>query len=141
MSPPDIYDLERFVSAQEHLYDRVLDELRQERKQSHWMWFVFPQLSGLGLSAMSRRYAIASLDEAQAYMRHPILGRRLIECAGIIAESEAPSVDYIFGTVDAHKLHSSMTLFHHAAPDEPVFERVLNKFFAGVPDNATEQRL
>src|SRR5262249_34050164 len=117
MPSSDSYDLERFVSAQEAggTYEQALAELRRGRKTGHWMWFVFPQVAGLGHSAMSKRYAIASLDEARAYLRHPVLGPHLIECARTIVDSDAPDAERIFGGIDAKKLHSSMTLFHHAA--------------------------
>lgn len=143
MPSSDPYNLERFATAQDagSMYDRAVSELRAGRKISHWMWFIFPQIAGLGYSAMARRYAIASLDEARAYFRHPVLGQRLIECARILAESKAPSAVHILGEVDALKLRSSMTLFLHAAPDEPVFKQVLARFFSGVPDVTTEQRL
>ena len=116
------FDLERFVDAQDanDTYDRVLDELGRGRKSSHWMWYIFPQIAGLGYSATSRRYAIASLDEAKAYLEHPVLGPRLKECAGLVAQTQGRSALQIFGDTDAQKLHSSMTLFLRAAPDEPL---------------------
>src|SRR6186713_1813764 len=115
----DSYDLERFVEAQDAhgTYARAVEELRRGRKTSHWMWFVFPQIAGLGFSATSRRYAIASLDEAKAYLTHPMLGPRLRECASLVLQAQAPSAERIFGGIDAQKLHSSMTLFLRAAPD------------------------
>jgi uncharacterized protein (DUF1810 family) len=139
----DPHNLERFVDAQDArgTYDRAVEELRRGRKASHWMWFVFPQIAGLGFSATSRKYAIASLDEAQAYLEHPVLGPRLRECAGIVAQTQEQSVDRIFGSVDAMKLQSSMTLFLRAAPDEPVFQQVLDRYFNGEADSATDQRL
>src|SRR5215475_2754717 len=112
----DPYDLSRFVAAQDPVFDQVLIELRRGRKTSHWMWFVFPQIAGLGISAMSQRYAISSLDEARAYLEHPVLGPRLIECAKIVAAQSTPAVG-MFGQVDAQKLRSSMTLFQRAEPD------------------------
>src|SRR6266852_9247303 len=117
----DPYNLERFVTAPNAggTYDRALEELRRGRKTSHWMWYVFPQIAGLGQSQMSRTYAIASLAEAQAYLRHPVLGPRLIECAGIVASAQAGTAEQIFGPIDAQKLHSSMTLFLQAEPTEP----------------------
>ena len=133
----DAHDLERFVEAQERMYQRALAELRRGRKTSHWMWFVFPQFAGLGFSAMSERYAIRSLAEARAYLAHPVLGARLLECSAAVAESEATTAEQIFGGVDAMKLRSSMTLFARAAPDESVFTRVLQRFFDGVPDANT----
>src|SRR3954464_14245191 len=103
-------DLDRFVAAQEGVIDRALAELRRGSKTSHWMWFVFPQIAGLGFSATSRRYAISSLDEAKAYLDHPVLGPRVRECASLVVQAHAPSAERIFGDIDAQKLHSSMTL-------------------------------
>jgi uncharacterized protein (DUF1810 family) len=136
-------DLDRFVSAQDAggTYDGAVRELRDGRKQSHWMWFVFPQIAGLGLSSTSRRYAIASLAQARAYLSHPVLRRRLVECAGIVATSPAESAEAIFGAVDAMKLRSSMTLFHRADPAEAVFGEVLDRYFGGTSDPETERRL
>jgi uncharacterized protein (DUF1810 family) len=134
-------ELDRFVSAQNGVYERALQELRQGRKTSHWMWFVFPQIAGLGYSAMSQRYAITSLDEATAYLQHPVLGARLRECASVVAATQERTAEQIFGAIDAQKLHSSMTLFHRAAPEEPVFAEVLEMYFAGNPDRATDDRL
>ncbi len=135
------YDLERFLGEQEHVYDGVLAELRSGRKTGHWIWFIFPQVAGLGHSPMSRRFAIASLDEARAYLAHPVLGARLRECAGLVLAARGPSAEDILGPVDAMKLRSCMTLFHRAAPDEPVFARVLDRFYDGVADAATDTRL
>jgi uncharacterized protein (DUF1810 family) len=137
----DRYDLERFVVAQDRVYEGALAELRRGSKTGHWMWFVFPQVAGLGLSAMSQRYAIASLDEARAYLRHEVLGPRLRECAAVVSATRGRSAEQIFGDIDAVKLRSSMTLFVRADPDEPVFQRVLDEFFDGVPDPATDQLL
>ncbi len=136
-------DLARFVSAQDAggVYERALSEMRSGHKTSHWMWFVFPQAAGLGQSEMSRRYAISSYEDAVAYTRHPVLGPRLIECARTLDEIHRRSAEQIFGQVDAQKLHSSMTLFLRAAPQEPAFGRVLDRYFAGVPDRATDQLL
>ncbi len=135
------YDLERFVLAQAPVYGDVLEELRRGRKTSHWMWFVFPQVAGLGLSGMSRRYAITSLDEARAYLAHPVLGARLRECAGLVLAADGPSAEAILGGIDAVKLRSSMTLFHRAAPDEPLFQGVLRRYYGGTPDDATDARI
>ena len=135
------YDLDRFVAAQEGIYDGVLDELRRGRKSGHWIWFVFPQVAGLGHSAMSQHYAISSLDEARAYLSDPVLGARLRDCAGIVAATTGRSAQAIFGEIDAMKLRSSMTLFHRAAPDEPVFAEVLDRYYGGQPDEATDTRL
>jgi len=139
----DPYDLERFTVAQGEggTYDSALEELRRGRKASHWMWFVFPQIAGLGHSATSRRFAISSLEEAGAYLGHRVLGPRLLECTGVVAASQQPSAEQIFGAVDARKLHSSMTLFLRAAPDQPLFAQVLDRYFAGIPDPATDERL
>jgi uncharacterized protein (DUF1810 family) len=137
------YDLERFVAAQDDggTYDRAVAELRHGQKASHWMWFVFPQIAGLGQSATSRRFAISSLREATAYLQHPVLGPRLVECAGIVARTPDLSAVQIFGGIDAQKLHSSMTLFLRAEPGEAVFAQVLDRYFGGVPDPATDQYL
>jgi uncharacterized protein (DUF1810 family) len=139
----DTYDLGRFEAAQEHgrVYDSAVTELRAGRKTGHWMWFVFPQIAGLGHSAMSRRYAIGSLDEARAYLDHPLLGARLAECARILSERDDLSAVDIFGSVDAQKVRSSMTLFARAAPADPVFQTVLDRYFAGSADEHTERRL
>ncbi len=135
--------LERFVRAQDAggTYERALSELRAGRKVSHWMWFVFPQLAGLGRSSTSRRYAIASLEEAGEYLDHPILGHRLRECARVLAALRERSAEEVFGALDAHKLHSSMTLFLRARPQEEVFEQVLDRYFGGRPDGATDRLL
>jgi uncharacterized protein (DUF1810 family) len=144
-NPPmdDPYNLERFVAAQNAggIYDRAIGELRRGQKTSHWMWFVFPQVAGLGHSPTSRKFAISSLEEAKAYMRHAVLGPRLIECAGIVAEAQARTAEQIFGSIDAQKLHSSMTLFLRAAAGEPLFQQVLDRYFDGRPDLATDERL
>ena len=139
----DPYDLERFVAAQNAggTYDRAIEELRRGFKTSHWMWFVFPQIAGLGQSPTSRKFAISSLDEAQAYLRHPVLGPRLMECAAIVAETAGRTAEQIFGGIDAQKLHSSMTLFRRAAPSEPLFAKVLDRYFDGLADSATDARL
>ena len=132
-------DLERFVQAQDQggTYDRALAELRAGRKTSHWMWFVFPQIAGLGRSAMAQRYAIESLDEARAYFEHPVLGPRLRESAAALTAHIGSSAEDILGAVDAMKLRSSMTLFSLAAPGEAVFDEVLKQYFGGEPDEAT----
>jgi uncharacterized protein (DUF1810 family) len=137
------FDLERFVSAQDHagIYDRALSELRRGRKQSHWMWFVLPQVAGLGSSAMAQRYAISSLEEARAYLAHPVLGPRLLACAEALVELDESDPVRVLGTVDATKLRSSMTLFARAAPDEPVFRAVLARYFGGAQDQATNARV
>ena len=135
------YDLDRFVEAQEHAYVSALDELRRGRKTGHWIWYIFPQIAGLGYSEMSRQFAIASLDEARAYLAHPVLGARLRECAEAILATPERTAEEILGATDAMKVRSSMTLFHRAAPDEPVFAQVLDRFYSGVSDAATDARL
>jgi uncharacterized protein (DUF1810 family) len=135
------YELGRYLAAQEGVHGRALDELRRGRKTTHWMWFVFPQLAGLGRSAMSQRYEITSLDEARAYLAHPVLGARLRECAEAILSVEGRSAEDILGPVDARKLRSSMTLFHRTAPGEPLFGAVLDRFFEGIADAATDALL
>jgi uncharacterized protein (DUF1810 family) len=139
----DTYDLQRFVAAQDAsgTYDRATAELRGGRKTSHWIWFIFPQIAGLGYSPASRTYAITSLDEARAYLAHPVLGPRLIECAEIVTQVPGRSAEQIFGEIDAMKLRSCVTLFMHAGPGEPVFRQVLDQYFDGAPDPATEQRI
>jgi uncharacterized protein (DUF1810 family) len=138
----DPFDLGRFVAAQEPVIDRVRAELGRGRKTSHWMWFVFPQIGGLGSSAMSQRYAISSLDEARAYLAHPPLGPRLIECTELVLAVEGRSIHDIFGSPDDMKFHSSMTLFDGAAQEEDsVFRHALEKYFGGVRDPATLERL
>jgi uncharacterized protein (DUF1810 family) len=137
------YELDRFVEAQNHgmIYEQARRELLDGYKTSHWMWFVFPELAGLGSSAMSRRYAIGSFEEARAYLAHPILGPRLVDCAEIIAVSERPSAEAIFGSVDAVKLRSSMTLFQHADPKQRIFTTVLDRYFDGQQDRTTVELL
>ena len=135
------FDLERFIAAQEGVYAGALGELRRGRKTGHWIWFVFPQLVGLGRSEMSRRYGIESLAEARAYLEHPVLGARLRECASAVLATRGATADQIFGPLDATKVRSSMTLFHRAAPDEPLFAEVLERFSAGRADEATDALL
>jgi uncharacterized protein (DUF1810 family) len=134
------FHLDRFKAAQDEggTYERALSELRAGRKATHWMWFVFPQLEGLGQSAISRRYAIHSLEEARAYLEDPVLGMRLRDCAESLTRLEGLSAERIFGGIDAVKLRSSMTLFALAAPEETCFTQVLQDYFAGVPDPDTE---
>ena len=138
------YRLERFVDAQDRggTYDRAVAELRAGRKRSHWMWFVFPQIAGLGSSPMAQEFAIGSLAEARAYLAHPVLGPRLAECARLLnTAADGTSAAEILGPVDAMKLRSSMTLFAAAAPAEAPFNDVLTRYFDGVPDPATLPRL
>jgi len=139
----DEHDLERFVVAQDRggTYEQALTELRAGRKTSHWIWFVFPQIAGLGSSPMAQRYAIASLDEARAYLGHPVLGARLREAAAALTALGSHSAEEVMGGIDAIKLRSSMTLFHRADPDDPLFADVLAQYFGGVPDDATDSRL
>jgi uncharacterized protein (DUF1810 family) len=139
----DPFSLERFVIAQEQegTFKRASAELRAGRKRSHWMWFVFPQLAGLGGSAMARTYAICSLAEAKAYLEHPVLGSRLLKCTRILTELTGPTAQEIFGSTDAMKLRSSMTLFARAAHANAPFEHVLTKYFDGVSDALTESAL
>ncbi len=139
----DPWELQRFVKAQDRgrSYEAALAELRSGRKASHWMWFVFPQIAGLGRSAMAQRYAIRSLDEARAYLEHPVLGRRLHECAEAVLAVEGRSAGEVFGGIDAVKLRSSMTLFLRADPGAVAFRQVLDAYFDGEPDAATDVRL
>ncbi len=139
----DPYFLERFITAQNAAgtYERALSELRAGHKTSHWIWFVFPQIAGLGHSANARTYAISSLAEAQAYIADPVLGPRLLECTRALLALEGKSAVEILGEIDAVKLRSSTTLFAAAAPDEPVFVQVLDRYFDGMTDAATERRL
>lgn len=133
----DPFDLRRFVEAQERIYDQALTELRRGHKRSHWMWFIFPQIHGLGRSHTAQRFAIRSMEEARQYLHHPLLGPRLLECADAVLAIEGRTASQIFGYPDDLKLKSSMTLFAHAADAEPVFVRVLEKYFSGDMDGAT----
>lgn len=135
------YDLERFVAAQEPVWREVLTELRQGTKTSHWMWFIFPQIRGLGSSYTAQHYAIASRAEAEAYLRHPILGPRLRECTQLVLNVEARSLHQIFGSPDDLKFCSSMTLFAHATADNRLFLDALQKYCGGQFDPLTLQRL
>lgn len=139
--PDDPYNLNRFVEAQAPVFGRVLSELRQGRKQSHWMWFVFPQVRGLGSSPMAQAFAISSLDEAKAYLQHPVLGARLRECVRLVNEVEGRTRHAIFGTPDDMKFHSSMTLFALAEPEEPLFAAALRKYCDGKYDAKTVAQL
>ncbi len=139
----DPHDLQRFLDAQERegTYEQALTELRAGRKMSHWIWFVFPQIAGLGQSEMSRRFAIGSLEEATAYLRHPVLGPRLRECSQTLLDVSGKTAREILGETDATKLRSSMTLFANVAADEPRFQEVLDRYYEGKRDEETERRL
>ena len=141
MPSPDPHDLERFVAAQNPVWDHVRAELRRGRKSSHWMWFVFPQLAGLGSSPTARAYALSGLDEAQAYLAHPVLGPRLREAAELAAAVQGRTASEVFGYPDDLKLRSSMTLFARAAPQDPVFTAVLDRYFGSDPDPRTLELL
>jgi uncharacterized protein (DUF1810 family) len=142
MQMAEEFDLQRFVQAQDEggTHERALAELRAGRKTSHWMWFVFPQLAGLGRSSTAQYYAVPSLAAARAYLAHPVLGARLREAASVVLGLTGRTAQQVFGGVDAMKLRSSMTLFAQAAPGEPVFREVLERYFDG-PDAATERLL
>jgi uncharacterized protein (DUF1810 family) len=135
------FDLDRFVVSQEQMYDGALAELRRGRKTGHWIWFVFPQIAGLGGSAMSERFAIASLDEARAYLAHPVLGARLHESVAAVLSVRDRTADEIMGSLDATKLRSSLTLFHRAAPGDPLFRDALGRLYGGAVDEATDALL
>jgi uncharacterized protein (DUF1810 family) len=135
--PRDAHDLRRFVEAQEGVYEEAFAEIRSGRKRSHWMWFIFPQIEGLGFSATSRRYAIRSRAEAQAYLSHPILGPRLVECAEAALGVPEKSAHAIFGSPDDVKLGSCATLFAQVSPGGSVFHRLLDRYFEGRPDERT----
>ncbi len=139
----DPYDLQRFVSAQDThgTYDEALHELQRGFKQTHWMWFVFPQIAGLGRSPTAQRYALSGLPEAVAYLGHPVLRPRLLACARALMELDVRDADQVLGPIDGTKLRSSMTLFARAAPEEPLFGEVLEQYFDGEPDNATITRI
>ncbi len=133
----DRFNLNRFVSAQEATYARALTELTRGVKTSHWMWFIFPQVAGLGSSEMSRRYAIGSIDEAQAYLAHRLLGARYRECVAVLQDLVGTTAEAVFGSVDAAKLRSSLTLFAEAAPGDPLFAAALQRWFRGDRDKRT----
>jgi uncharacterized protein (DUF1810 family) len=137
----DPWDLARFLREQVGMHDAAVRELRAGRKTGHWIWYEFPQLAGLGRSPMSIRYAISGLDEARAYLSHPVLGPRLVECSeALLVHRDRDAVD-ILGSIDAVKVRSSMTLFHRADPEAPAFSRVLDVFYGGVPDPRTDELL
>jgi uncharacterized protein (DUF1810 family) len=141
ISSVDPHDLRRFVEAQEGQYAQALSEIRRRRKASHWMWYIFAQLEGLGASPMSRLYAIKSVEEARAYLEHPVLGPRLLECAEAALGVEGRSAREIFGSPDDLKLRSCATLFARVLPPGSVFERLLAKYYGGEPDPMTLQLL
>ena len=137
----DPYNLDRFVQAQSSVFERVLQELRAGMKTGHWMWFIFPQIKGLGRSPVSIEFAIASRQEASAYLQHPTLGPRLKQCTRLVLQVEGRSVEEIFGVPDDMKFRSSMTLFAQVSPDDDIFVKALQKYFVGVPDQLTQDRL
>jgi uncharacterized protein (DUF1810 family) len=137
----DPFHLDRFLTAQAGVIDAALGELRAGRKSGHWIWYVFPQLAGLGRSPLSRQYGISGIDEARAYLRHPVLRDRLVECAGALLIHSDRTADQILGDVDAMKVRSSMTLFHRADPAAPVFVSVLQRLYDGHPDPRTDELL
>ncbi len=133
----DIYQLQRFLDAQEDIYPNVVRELKQGRKESHWIWYIFPQVKGLGKSHISQKYALGSLDEATSYVQHPILGNRLYECTEIVVDTEGSTVEHIFGYPDYLKFHSSMTLFSQVENHNPLFDSALRKYFNNKKDQLT----
>ena len=137
----DPYNLQRFVEAQNPIYDHVRSELKRGCKTGHWMWFIFPQIEGLGHSSMARAFAIFSLDEARAYLQHAVLGPRLIECTKLITQASGRTIEQILGYPDDVKFRSSMTLFAQAAADNQVFLEALQKYFSGEPDRMTLERI
>jgi uncharacterized protein (DUF1810 family) len=137
----DPYNLHRFIEAQNSVYEHVCADLRQGSKRGHWMWFIFPQIEGLGHSELARRYAISSLDEARAYLNDPLLGARLRECAKLVVQTQGKTIHEILGYPDDMKFRSSMTLFARAASDNEVFEEALRKYFGGEYDPLTLKRL
>jgi uncharacterized protein (DUF1810 family) len=136
-----VYDLERFITAQAEVYPTALSELKHGRKESHWMWYIFPQLAGLGSSATAKYYAITGVEEAQEYLRHPLLGKRLRECCEVLCSLPASDISDVLGYPDNLKLCSCMTLFENASDDPDVFVCVLQKYFGGKRDNVTEHLL
>jgi uncharacterized protein (DUF1810 family) len=137
----DEFNLQRYVDAQSRVYDTVVAELRAGAKRSHWIWFIFPQIAGVGSSAPAARYAISSLDEARAYLRHDVLGPRLRECTRLVNDIAHRSIGEIFGSPDDMKVRSSVTLFSHATPDNQEFVELLARYYDGVEDPLTLQRL
>lgn len=141
MERSDPYNLQRFVDAQKPVFETVCSELKEGQKKTHWMWFIFPQIEGLGHSPMAQRYAISCREEAEAYLRHPILGPRLGTCTRLVNMARGRSIGQIFGAPDDLKFHSCMTLFARTAADSKLFVEALQKYFAGELDQATLQRL
>jgi uncharacterized protein (DUF1810 family) len=137
----DPFNLARFVEAQDRVYGRVRDELRRGRKESHWIWYIFPQIDGLAHSVISHHYAIASRDEAKAYWAHPVLRARLLECTALVLAVQGRTIHEILSDPDDIKFRSSMTLFAHAAPEEGLFRKALEKYFGGAEDAATVEKL
>ena len=133
----DPYDLARFVQAQEECYEQALSEITSGRKRSHWMWYIFPQFEGLGISNTSRRYSIKSVAEAKAYLGHPVLGPRLVQCAEAVLRVDGLSAAEIFGSPDDMKLRSCATLFGRVSADDSVFHKLIDKYFHGQPDDGT----
>ncbi|MDH2313884.1 DUF1810 domain-containing protein [Methylobacterium brachiatum] len=134
---PDPFDLKRFADAQHGIYEQALQELKAGHKRSHWMWFIFPQLAGLGSSAMAERYAIGSLDEARAYLQHPVLGQRLQACTAAVSAVAGRTAHQVFGTPDDMKFRSSMTLFTQADPEQPAFRQAMERYCGGAQDRRT----
>jgi uncharacterized protein (DUF1810 family) len=139
--PKDPFHLQRFLDAQAPVYERVCQELREGRKRSHWIWFIFPQIQGLGSSSMAAKYAIASRAEAEAYLAHPVLGARLGECVGLVNQVQGRTIEAILGYPDDMKFRSSLTLFLKVRPENQVLKQALDKYFAGQPDVLTLERL
>ena len=137
LTSSDPYNLARFVEAQEPAYDRALSEIRDGRKQSHWMWYMFPQFDGLGVSSTSKRYSLKSVGEAEAYLAHPVLGRRLVECAEAAFQVDGRSALEIFGSPDDMKLKSCTTLFAYVSPEGSIFHKIVDKYFRGNADEMT----
>ncbi len=137
----DRYNLQRFITAQDRVFDQVLGELRAGTKMTHWIWFIFPQIRGLGRSPISQEYAISGREEASAYLQHPLLGARLKQCTQLVLQVEGRSALDIFGSPDDMKFRSCMTLFAEVSPDDDIFQRALQKYFDGDPDQLTLDRL
>jgi uncharacterized protein (DUF1810 family) len=141
MAEVDLYNLQRFVDAQDPIYDRVTAELRTGKKESHWVWFIFPQYKGLGSSPTSRKFAISSREEAVTYLKHPVLGPRLRDCSRIVTLLSGRSAEEIFGSTDCLKFHSCMTLFYLVSDDNDIFKSAIDKYFGGELDRYTWDKL